>query len=97
LPERVRELEQARARAVDDSAARFRQIERDLHDGAQAQLVAVAMKLGLAKVKLGGGTDASAQVDLERALELVDAALRNAKEAITELRELAARHPSGGA
>ena len=50
---RVRELEQSRARVVDDSAARLRRIERDLHDGAQAQLVAVAMKLGLAKEKLG--------------------------------------------
>ncbi len=53
LPQRVRELEQSRARAVDDSAARLRRIERDLHDGAQAQMVAVAMKLGLAREKLG--------------------------------------------
>jgi signal transduction histidine kinase len=45
LPRRIRELEQSRARLVDDSAARLRQIERDLHDGAQAQMVAVAMKL----------------------------------------------------
>lgn len=89
LPERVRELEQARARAVDDSAARLRQIERDLHDGAQAQMVAVAMKLGLAKAKLGGAAGGAAQVDLERARELVSAAHRGAKEAITELRELA--------
>lgn len=49
LPHRVRELEQSRARAVDDSAATLRRIERDLHDGAQAQMVAVAMKLGLAR------------------------------------------------
>ncbi len=42
LTERVRELEQTRAHAVDDSAARLRRIERDLHDGAQAQMVAVA-------------------------------------------------------
>ena len=45
---RVRELEQSRAHLVDDSAAQLRRIERDLHDGAQAQMVAVAMKLGLA-------------------------------------------------
>ena len=51
---RVRELEQSRAHLVDDSAARLRRIERDLHDGAQAQMVAVAMKLGLAREKLGG-------------------------------------------
>ena len=91
---RVRELEQSRARVVDDSAARLRRIERDLHDGAQAQMVAVAMKLGLAREKLGstiGGTTfaGTAQADLERVLELVDAAHRGAKEAITELRDLA--------
>ena len=91
---RVRELEQSRAHVVDDSAARLRRIERDLHDGAQAQMVAVAMKLGLAKEKLGGtiaGTTVAGtgQADLERVLELVDAAHRGAKEAITELRDLA--------
>jgi signal transduction histidine kinase len=91
---RVRELEQSRAQAVDDSAARLRRIERDLHDGAQAQMVAVAMKLGLAREKLGGtAADPAApgvtEADLERALQLVDAAHRSAKEAITELRDLA--------
>ena len=74
---------------VDDSAARLRRIERDLHDGAQAQMVAVAMKLGLATKKLGGMIDGTGQTDLERVLELVDAAHRGAKEAITELRDLA--------
>ena len=44
--QRVRELEQSRADLVEDSAARLRRIERDLHDGAQAQMVAVTMKLG---------------------------------------------------
>src|ERR1017187_5255722 len=86
---RVRELERSRAHAVDDSAARLRQIERDLHDGAQAQMVAVAMKLGLAREKLGGTASSTAQADMERALELVDAAHRSAKEAITERRDLA--------
>jgi signal transduction histidine kinase len=91
---RVRELEQSRSHVVEDSAARLRRIERDLHDGAQAQMVAVAMKLGLAKEKLGGtitGTTVAGtvQADLERVLELVDAAHRGAKEAITELRDLA--------
>jgi signal transduction histidine kinase len=89
LPQRVRELEQSRARVVDDSAARLRRIERDLHDGAQAQMVAVAMKLGLAREKLAGMIDGTAQADLERVLELVDTAHRGAKEAITELRDLA--------
>ncbi len=94
LTQRVRDLEKTRASAVDDSAAKLRRIERDLHDGAQAQMVAVAMKLGLAKEKLGGPADGPAQdgiarADLERALELVDAAHRSAKEAIVELRDLA--------
>ena len=86
---RVRELERSRAHLVDDSAARLRQIERDLHDGAQAQMVAVAMKLGLATKKLGRMVDGTGQTDLERVLELVAAAHRGAKEAITELRDLA--------
>lgn len=38
LADRVHDLEQARAHAVDDSAARLRAIERDLHDGAQGKL-----------------------------------------------------------
>jgi signal transduction histidine kinase len=91
LAERVRDLEKTRARAVDDSAARLRGIERDLHDGAQAQLVALAMKLGLAKEKLG----APAPPDLTRVAQLVDDAHRSAIEAIAELRTLARGiHPS---
>ena len=86
---RVGELEQSRTHVVEDSAARLRRIERDLHDGAQAQMVAVAMKLGLAREKLGAAIDGTAQPDLERVLALVDAAHRGAKEAITELRRLA--------
>jgi signal transduction histidine kinase len=86
---RVRELEQSRARAVDDSAARLRQIERDLHDGAQAQMVAVTMKLGLAMRKLGRMVDGTGQTDLDRVLDLVAAAHRGAREAVTELRDLA--------
>jgi signal transduction histidine kinase len=74
---------------VDDSAARLRRIERDLHDGAQAQLVAVVMKLGLAAKKLGGMVDGTGQTDLDRVLELVVAAQSGTKEAITELRDLA--------
>jgi signal transduction histidine kinase len=85
---RVQELERSRTSLVDDSAARLRQIERDLHDGAQAQMVAVTMKLGLAVKKLGGMTDGTGQTDLDRALELVVTAHRGAKEAIAELRDL---------
>jgi signal transduction histidine kinase len=83
LAERVRTLEETRAYAVDDSAARLRRIERDLHDGTQAQLVALSMKLGLAKEKLHEGAD------LARVTELVDDAHRGAVEAITDLRTLA--------
>ncbi|MBO0728344.1 MAG: histidine kinase dimerization/phosphoacceptor domain-containing protein, partial [Acidimicrobiaceae bacterium] len=86
---RVRELEQSRAHVVDDSAARLRRIERDLHDGAQAEMVAVTMKLGLAVKKLSGMTDGTGQTDLYRVLDLVVAAHRGAKEAVTELRNLA--------
>jgi signal transduction histidine kinase len=87
LSDRVRVLEQSRAQAVDDSAARLRRIERDLHDGAQAQLVAVAMKLGLAKEKLGAAD--GGPPELSRALELVDTAQQTAMEALAELRDLA--------
>ena len=97
LTERVRDLEVTRARAVDDSAARLRGIERDLHDGAQAQLVALSMKLGLAKEKLGDKEKPgdAAPPDLTRVAQLVDDAHRSAIEAIAELRTLARGiHPS---
>jgi signal transduction histidine kinase len=91
LAARVKSLEAARAHVVDDSAARLRSIERDLHDGAQAQLVALAMKLGLAKEKL----EDPAPPDFSRVAQLVDDAHRNAIEAIAELRTLARGiHPS---
>ena len=82
--ERIQRLEQTRGRAVDDSAAALRRIERDLHDGAQARLVTVAMDLGMAKESLDSG-----ELDLEQARALVQAAHSNAKEALTELRDLA--------
>jgi signal transduction histidine kinase len=82
---RIQVLERTRARAVDDSAARLRGIERDLHDGTQAQLVALAMKLGLAREKLSAGDD----FDLARVTQLVEDAHRGALEAITDLRTLA--------
>lgn len=53
LAERVRSLEESRALAVDDSAALLRRLERDLHDGAQVRLVALAMSLDMAKERLG--------------------------------------------
>ncbi len=83
--ERIRALEQSRAQVVDDSAARLRSIERDLHDGTQAQLVALAMKLSLAQEKLHG----TGPVDLARVTQLVDDAHSRALEAITDVRTLA--------
>jgi signal transduction histidine kinase len=75
-------LRQGRAAAVDQSAARLRRIERDLHDGAQAQLVALAMQLGLAREELRDG-------EVAAALALVDTAHARAKQAIVDLRDLA--------
>ena len=80
---RVQELERARATAVDDSATTLRRIERDLHDGTQARLVALAMNVGLAREKLAEGGDPA---EAER---LLDTAHTTAKQAIVELRDLA--------
>jgi signal transduction histidine kinase len=49
LEERVETLTRSRAEAVDHSAAELRRLERDLHDGTQARLVAVSMSLGMAE------------------------------------------------
>jgi signal transduction histidine kinase len=82
---RVRNLEQARAQTVDASAATLRRIERDLHDGTQAQLVALAMRLGMAKEKLSD----PGHLDIDQVRDLVNDAHKGAKEAIVELRDLA--------
>jgi len=86
LAQRVQDLEQSRALAVDDSAALLRRLERDLHDGAQIRLATLAMNLGMAREKLG---DDGGVTDAEVVRELVDAALRGAKDALGELRSLA--------
>ncbi|MFH9352376.1 sensor histidine kinase [Kitasatospora sp. NPDC017646] len=51
--QRVRELENARATLLAESTDRLRRLERDLHDGTQAQLVALAITLSLADDALG--------------------------------------------
>jgi signal transduction histidine kinase len=79
---RVDELTASRAGAVDAQAAELRRIERDLHDGAQARLVALAMDLGLAREKLAGE-------DTDAAAGLVAEAHDEAKRALVELRDLA--------
>jgi signal transduction histidine kinase len=87
LATRVRALEETRAHVVDDSAAKLRRVERDLHDGTQAQLATLAMNLGQAKEKLEHGSEVA--FDAAGALELVDTAHRHAKEALLELRDIA--------
>jgi signal transduction histidine kinase len=81
LATRVSELESDRGVVVDTAAADLRRIERDLHDGAQARLVALAMDLGLAKEKL--------TEDPEAAARMVDEAHGEVKTALQELRDLA--------
>jgi signal transduction histidine kinase len=79
---RVRQLERSRSYAVDDSAATLRRIERDLHDGAQARLVALGMQLVMVKDSLSGDER------LAHSRGLVDQAQVTAKTAIAELRDL---------
>jgi signal transduction histidine kinase len=81
LDNRVSELESDRGVVIDTAAADLRRIERDLHDGAQARLVALAMDLGLAKEKL--------TEDPEAAARMVDEAHGEVKTALQELRDLA--------
>jgi signal transduction histidine kinase len=80
LAARVAELELSRERVVDAAEAERKRIERDLHDGAQQRLVALAMELGRAKERFGDDVDA--------ARVLVDQAHAQAKAALTELRDL---------
>jgi signal transduction histidine kinase len=106
LRQRLRDLELTRAIAVDDSAALLRQVERNLHDGAQIRLATLAMNLGMAREKLAAAEEAAGPadpagrgaspgvpadhgVDLAAVRELVDAAHQGAKDALSELRELA--------
>ncbi len=81
LEARVTQLADARGRAVDHAAAERRRIERDLHDGAQQRLVALAMGLGLAREKLDS--------DPAAAGVLVAEAHEEAKRALADLRDLA--------
>ncbi|MER7485224.1 sensor domain-containing protein [Streptomyces sp. NPDC126497] len=81
LERRIAELESDRGVVVDTAAADLRRIERDLHDGAQARLVNLAMGLGLAKEKLLEDPDAAAS--------MVEEAHGEVKLALQELRDLA--------
>ncbi|MFF1789809.1 sensor histidine kinase [Kitasatospora sp. NPDC058243] len=86
LAERVRELEDDRGTVVDTAAADLRRIERDLHDGAQARLVALAMDLGMAKERL---REVETEDDVVAATKMVDNAHGEVKLALQELRDLA--------
>jgi signal transduction histidine kinase len=80
LRARIGELERSRARVVDSAEAERRRIERDLHDGAQQRLVALAMDLGRARARFAD--------DPEAARAIVDQAHAEAKTALIELRNL---------
>ncbi|WP_210586918.1 sensor domain-containing protein [Streptomyces sp. GESEQ-35] len=80
LTERVRVLTETRRDAVDTSAAELRRIERDLHDGAQARLVAMGMDLGTIELLL--------DKDPEQARLLLAQARKSSVEALAELRDL---------
>jgi signal transduction histidine kinase len=80
LTARINQLSESRSRAVDASAAELRRIERDLHDGAQARLVALGINLGLAEQVI--------RDDPETALSLLAEARRSGGEALSELRNL---------
>ncbi|MEV4173725.1 histidine kinase [Nonomuraea sp. NPDC049709] len=75
---RIRALTASRAAVVDARAAELRRIERDLHDGAQAKLIAISMHLGLAR----GSRDPGEMV------RLIDEAREVAGQALTDLRDL---------
>jgi signal transduction histidine kinase len=78
---RIERLEESREAAVNVQESELRRIERDLHDGAQARLVALGMSLGMAEEKL--------RSDPEAAVALLAEARSDAREALEELRDLA--------
>jgi signal transduction histidine kinase len=86
---RVRSLEESRSKTLDAATETLRRIERNLHDGTQAQLVALAMRLGQAKEKLEHLAGEDPTGELEAVRRLVDDAHRGAKDAIIDLRDLA--------
>src|SRR5690348_1341293 len=80
LTQRVQTLTRTRSEAVDTAVAELRRIERDLHDGAQARLVAVGMSLQAAERLFATSPEA--------ALALVAEAKESSSRALTELRDL---------
>jgi signal transduction histidine kinase len=80
LTARVEQLTQTRAGAIAAHSAELRRIERDLHDGAQARLVSLSMRIGLAKRAFDH--------DPQAARRLLDEAQAHAEEALAELRHV---------
>ncbi len=80
LEQRVEQLTETRADAVDHSAAELRRLERDLHDGAQARLVALSLSLGMA--------DEMFERDPDGARRLVGDARETTDTALAELRSV---------
>jgi signal transduction histidine kinase len=77
---RVEQLTESRAETVDTQAAELRRIERDLHDGAQARLVALGLNLALAEQQLARDPDS--------ARALLAEARTSSSDALAELRDL---------
>jgi signal transduction histidine kinase len=80
LAQRVRHLAETRAETIDASAAEIRRIERDLHDGTQARLVAMGMALSAAEDLL--------DTDPEATRKLLVEARQASSKALAELRAL---------
>ncbi|MFG1823680.1 sensor histidine kinase [Microbispora bryophytorum] len=80
LAQRVSRLDAARTEAVDSQAAELRRIERDLHDGAQARLVAIGMTIGAAEQLL--------ESDPQAARALLGKAREASATALQEIRRL---------
>jgi len=81
LTAKVVDARSAQARIIAAADAERRRIERDLHDGAQQRLVALSLKLGMARKRLDGAD--------EVAVRLVDEAQEESRAALAELRDLA--------
>jgi signal transduction histidine kinase len=83
LTERVEELTVSRARLAEAERTVRRQVERDLHDGAQQQLVALLARLGVARALLADGTPAAGA--LSAAHDLAQQCLRELRDLVTGL------------
>ena len=76
----LEEVRASRARIVEAGDAERRRIERDLHDGAQQRLVALAVSLRTLRARLGPGIPPAAATELDAAAELVSATIADVRE-----------------